>query len=47
MILRVQNDITLLGPHPQAGDFPQLNDASGCLEIIVGFWGVESYVEKS
>jgi hypothetical protein len=47
MILRVQNDITLMGPHPQAADFPQLNDASGCLEIIVGFWGIESYVEKS
>jgi len=47
MILRVKNTIQLLGPHPAAVDVPQLNDASGCLEIIVGFWAVESYVEKS
>lgn len=26
---------------------PQLNDASGCLEIVIAFWAIESFVEKS
>jgi hypothetical protein len=47
MELWVPVDIPLMGPHPLAALSPNYNDASGCIEIVVSMWVVESYYENA
>jgi len=39
--------ITLAGPNPAAVNRPELNQYSGAVEVRVGFWALESFVERS
>lgn len=49
MYLRLDRPLQLLGPNPfiEEGTPPQANDASGCFEVQIGFWAVESVKETA
>lgn len=46
MTLIVPNNITLLGVPPSLGPTGEQNDATGAVEIVVGLYCTESFVEK-
>lgn len=47
MVVIVPRAITLLAQNVNLQGNPMLRDATGCVEIEVGFWATESFVEKS
>lgn len=47
MVLIVPNPITLLSVPPSLGPTGEQNDATGAVEIVVGLYCTESYVERS
>lgn len=47
MVVIVPRAITLLAQNVNLQGDPMLRDATGCVEIEVGFWATESFVEKS
>ena len=47
MAIIVPQPIRLLDTNPAAANGAEVNDVSGCLEVRVGFWATESFVEAS
>jgi hypothetical protein len=47
MVIEVTDPILLLAQNTAAQGDDKVRDATGCLEVRVGLWATESFVEKS